>query len=68
MPEIFIKEFETMLSRKRKISLQVVSVILVAVMLMCQAMHLPHKAYAAVTDLYVGYSGKSNNREFKVYC
>ncbi len=50
-----------MLSRKRKISLQVVSVILVAVMLMCQAMHLPHKAYAAVTDLYVGYSGKSNN-------
>lgn len=46
----------------RKLSLAVVSVIAVLAMLFSQALLLPQQtAFAAGTDLYVGYSGKNNN-------
>lgn len=49
-------------SRTRKLSLTVVSVIAVLCILLSQALMLPQKAAnAAGTDLYVGYSGQSNN-------
>ncbi len=42
-------------------SKRVISVLLVMAMVICQFLAVPAPASAAGTDLYVGYSGKSNN-------
>lgn len=46
---------------QKKVYRQGIAVFLVLAMLLCQCLILPQKAAAAGTDLYVGYSGKSNN-------
>ena len=51
-----------MIRTTRKLSLAVISVIAVIAMLFSQALAFPRQtAFAAGTDLYVGYSGKNNN-------
>lgn len=50
-----------MVNSKKATYQQVIAVLLVMAMLICQFLAVPAPAKAAGTDLYVGYSGKSNN-------
>jgi len=51
-----------MVKTRQKSLLQMLAIIMAVAMLCCQAVHFPQKVTAAsTTDIYVGYSGKSNN-------
>ena len=51
-----------MVKTRQKSLLQIIAVFMAAAIFCCQAAYLPHKVTAAsTTDIYVGYSGKSNN-------
>lgn len=50
-----------MVKKRKTMCQQAAAILLVLAMLICQCLVMPVPAKAAGTDLYVGYSGKSNN-------
>ena len=47
--------------KKKRLTSAAVSFMVLMAVIVTQLLGVPQKAYAAGTDLYVGYSGKSNN-------